>query len=109
MSRTLGDLSTLVSRVSDGYAAKFAIQRNPDWYVLKLQEEVGELVAEYLRVTQRGRRHDASAAEIERALADEAADVLATVLLFARQRGIDLEAALDRKWFPYLPPEDANG
>jgi NTP pyrophosphatase (non-canonical NTP hydrolase) len=33
---------------------------------------------------------------------DEAADVLATVLLFAAKNQIDLEAALERKWFKYL-------
>ena len=31
-----------------------------------------------------------------------AADVLATLLLFAHKNGIDLDAALERKWFQYL-------
>lgn len=31
------------------------------------------------------------------------ADVLAMLLLYARQNGIDLDAALARKWFKYLP------
>ena len=33
---------------------------------------------------------------------DEAADVLAMLMLFARNNGIDLDAALERKWFQYL-------
>ena len=36
------------------------------------------------------------------ALEDVAADVLAMLLLFARNNGIDLDAALERKWFKYL-------
>ena len=40
------------------------------------------------------------------ALENEAADLLATLLVFARHNNIDLDAALERKWFKYLPPSD---
>ncbi|MBE0579292.1 MAG: hypothetical protein IH615_07740 [Devosia sp.] len=71
--------------------------------MLKLQEELGELTAEYLRSSGRGRMKGADADAVRVALEDETADVLAMLLLFARNSGIDLEAALERKWFKYLP------
>tara|TARA_R110002020_G_scaffold6117_2_gene25516 strand:- start:364 stop:681 length:318 start_codon:yes stop_codon:yes gene_type:complete len=105
MSRDLAALSDLVARVSDIYAQRHDINRDADWYLLKLQEELGELTAEYLKLSGRGRLKDAGPAAIRGALEDETADVLAMVLLFARDRGIDLEAALQRKWFSHLSPE----
>jgi NTP pyrophosphatase (non-canonical NTP hydrolase) len=94
----LAELAEKVVRVSDIYAERCDIKRDDDWYALKLTEEAGELVAEYLRATERGRKRD-DAAE---SLADEAADLFAQVLLFCRHNGIDIESALDRKWFKYL-------
>lgn len=106
MSADLKRLTELVSQVSDTYAQKCDIQRDDDWYVLKLQEELGELVAEHLRATGRGRMKGMSGEDVKTALANEAADVLAHLLLFAKARDIDLEQALARKWFSYLPEAD---
>lgn len=102
MNRSLAELSALVAEVSDTYAGRNGIARDDDWYVLKLQEELGELVAEYLRSTGRGRMKGADGPAVRAALEDETADALATLLLFAWRHGIDLEAALERKWFQYL-------
>jgi NTP pyrophosphatase (non-canonical NTP hydrolase) len=102
MSRSIAELGGLVAKVSDIYAERNGIAREDDWYALKLQEELGELTAEYLRSSGRGRLKGANAAQRREALEDEAADLLATVLLFARHSGIDLEKALERKWFKYL-------
>lgn len=102
MTRSLSELSDLVAEVSDIYAARNDIARDADWYLLKVQEELGELVAEYLRSTARGRPKGDNAATIRQQLEDEAADVLAMLLLFARDNHIDLDAALERKWFQYL-------
>ena len=102
MSRSLAELTPLVAEVSDTYATRNDIARDDDWYLLKLQEELGELTAEYLKTTGRGRLKGADSATIRQALEDEAADVLAMLLLFARNNGIDLDAALERKWFRYL-------
>lgn len=103
MSKSLPELSELVAQVSDIYADRNAIARDDDWYIIKLQEELGELTAEYLRATGRGRLKGADTATVRMALADEAADVLAMLLLFARNNEIDLDAALQRKWFSHLP------
>ena len=42
----LRDLSASVLRISDIYAAEHDIDRDRDWALLKLQEELGELTAE---------------------------------------------------------------
>jgi NTP pyrophosphatase (non-canonical NTP hydrolase) len=97
-------LSDDVERVSRIYAESCDIRRDDDWFALKLQEEAGELVAEYLRGTGRGRVGDRSPEAIRQSLEDEAADLFAQLLLFARHNKIDLEAALRRKWFAWLEP-----
>ena len=99
---SLAELSDKVERVSQIYAERCNIRRDADWYALKLQEECGELIAEYLRGSGRGRLGERSAAQIEAAQAAEAADLFAQLLLFCRHNGIDLEAALEKKWFSYL-------
>jgi NTP pyrophosphatase (non-canonical NTP hydrolase) len=101
---SLTELGDRVEAVSDIYAARCNIRRDADWYALKLQEEAGELVAEYLRSTGRGRVAETSTPSVRAALEDEAADLFAQLILFCRNNSIDLEAALQRKWFRYLDP-----
>ena len=103
MSRSLSELGDLVARVSDIYAERNDIARDDDWYILKLTEELGELTAEHLKSTGRGRLKGATQKMVQQAKEDEAADVLAMLLLIARQNHIDLDAALERKWFSHLP------
>jgi NTP pyrophosphatase (non-canonical NTP hydrolase) len=98
---TLAKVTEKLDRVSAVYAERYGIRRDSDWHALKLQEELGEMIAEYLRVTSRSRPR---AETDSNALADEAADVLGHLLLFASTNGIDIEAALERKWFRYLGP-----
>lgn len=99
----LSELSERVAAVSDIYAARCDIRRDDDWYLLKLQEELGELTAEALRASGRARRRDESPEEQRMALEAEAADLFAQLLLFCRHHDIDISAALERKWFRYLP------
>ena len=103
---TLSDLAEKAERVSTLYAQRCGIRRDDDWFALKLQEEAGELVAEYLRSTGRGRMHGETEAQLSSNLADEAADLLAQLLLFCRHNGVNLEAALERKWFGHLKADD---
>ena len=95
----LSDLTADVLRISDIYAAEHGIDRDRDWAILKLQEELGELTAEHLRLSGRARgTPDAQA------LGDEAADVLGMLLIYCDRAGIDLEAAMSRKWLAWLTP-----
>ena len=105
MSASLKELAERLARVSDIYAARNNIVRDDDWYALKIEEEAGELVAEHLRLTGRGRIGSRQEAAIREARDDEAVDLLAMVILYCRENNIDVEAALKRKWFKHLEPE----
>ncbi|QYF88294.1 phosphoribosyl-ATP pyrophosphohydrolase [Brevundimonas sp. PAMC22021] len=97
---TLERLSADVSRISDIYAAEHGIERDRDWAMLKLQEELGELTAEHLRLSGRARGQGNP-----EALGDEAADVLGMLLIYCARSGVDLEAAMQRKWLSWLEPQ----
>ena len=96
----LRDLSASVLRISEIYAAEHDIDRDRDWALLKLQEELGELTAEHLRLTSRAR-----GAPDALALGDEAADVLGMLLIYCARADIDLEQAMQRKWLKWLEPQ----
>ena len=93
----LSDLTASVLRISDIYAREHAIERDRDWALLKLQEELGELTAEHLRMSGRAR----GAADAGK-LGDEAADVLGMLLIYCDRAGVDLEQAMQRKWLSWL-------
>lgn len=96
----LNDLTQRIAEVGELYASRFGIQRNGDWYLLKLQEEIGELCAAWLAVTKRTRpKTDDGAPRTN--LENEIADVLAHTLLLAATQSIDVEQALKRKWLCY--------
>ncbi|MFC5343551.1 phosphoribosyl-ATP pyrophosphohydrolase [Brevundimonas staleyi] len=97
---TLSDLSASVARISDIYAREHGIDRSGDWAILKLQEELGELTAEHLRVSGRARGE-----ADPKALADEAADVLGMLLIYCDRAGIDIEQAMQDKWLHWLEPK----
>ena len=86
-----------VLRISDIYAREHQIDRDRDWALLKLQEELGELTAEHLRLSGRAR-----GAPDVRALGDEAADVMGMLLIYCDRAGVDIEAAMRRKWLKWL-------
>jgi len=47
-TKSLSQLSHELEQASQLYAEKFNIERDATWFVLKLQEEVGELTQSYL-------------------------------------------------------------
>ena len=94
----LNDLAEKFERASRHYADANGIERDADWFLLKLQEEIGELTQAWNRLSGRGRRKDRSDEELARDLADEAADVFGHILLFAHRNDLDLSAAIKRKW-----------
>lgn len=86
-----------ILRISDIYAREHGIDRSGDWAILKLQEELGELTAEHLRVSGRARGE-----ADPKALADEAADVMGMLLIYCDRAGINLEQAMQDKWLHWL-------
>ena len=99
------DLDTLTNQletISSGYAQEFGIERTPDWFLLKLTEELGELIQSYLKYVGQARVNGVSQAELKRDLEDELADVLGMTLLVANNHNIDLQDTISRKWLKYL-------
>ena len=94
------DLQDAVLRISDIYAREHSIDRDRDWALLKLQEELGELTQEHLRLTSRAR-----GVANPQAQADEAADVLGMLLIYCHRANIDIEDAMQRKWLKWLKPQ----
>lgn len=101
-------LKTLIAQfeaASARYAEVHGMVRDPDWFVLKLQEEMGELSQAWNRATGRGRKKGRTDEDLSRDLADETADLLGHVLLFAHTNRLDLAAAIERKWL-FRPEEE---
>lgn len=94
---TLAELSDAVGEIGEIYAGKYGIERGDDWFLIKLQEELGELAQAHLKLSGRGR-----GTVPDQARADEAADVLCQLLLYCRHFGIDPEAAVRKKWLSWL-------
>ncbi|WP_119308152.1 hypothetical protein [Cohaesibacter haloalkalitolerans] len=101
-SETLSSLGDKIAQVSDIYAERFAIERDDLWHLCKLSEELGELHSAFLSLSGRGRDRGKSKAELEQAVEQELADLFAHLLLFAKHRNINIEQALQTKWFRYL-------
>ncbi len=94
----LSQLMQQFELASEKYARANDIERDPDWFLLKLQEEVGEVTQAWNRLSGRGRSKGKSREEMRQDLSDETADLLGHVLLLAHSSGLDLEASIKRKW-----------
>lgn len=97
----LKKLTDRLERIIEGYQKEYGIETTPDWYVMKLQEEAGELTAAHLRLTGRARPKKRTRKELRANLEEEISDVIAMALLFARSRDIDVETCFRKKWFKY--------
>lgn len=80
----------------------YGINADPDYFLLKIQEELGELVAAHLKLTQRARLKESNQELLEKNLREEIADVLAMTILFSKSKGLHFEDLLTEKWFKYL-------
>ena len=94
----LTDLSNKFEQASARYAEMNGIVRDGDWFLLKLAEEAGELLQVANRLSGRSRAKGMSEEDMKSLLADETADLLGHILLFARHHGLPLEEAIQRKW-----------
>lgn len=93
-----------VEEVSAFYAERHDIERTDDWFVLKLGEEVGELMQAYLARAGQTRDKGRSSSQLEDDFRDELADVLAQVLLISKRCDVDLDDAVAKKWLVWKRP-----
>lgn len=104
----LRSLAAQFERASARYAELNGIKRDRDWFVLKMHEEIGELTQVWNKLHGRARHKGRSEAELRQDLADEAADLFGHIILFTDQNGLDLHAAIKRKW-QFYPWDKADG
>lgn len=102
----LDELATRIDGISARYAQIHGVDRSPDWALLKLTEEVGELVQAHLTATGQSKDRGLGAEEQRRKVAAELGDVIGMCLVFASQAGIDAEAAVAETWLPHERPQD---
>lgn len=95
---TIKELSEEIENVSKGYTEKFGIKRDANWFILKLQEELGELTQSYLMLSGSARTKGKSKKELQVDFNKEVADVFCHILLLAKYYDIDLGKEIERKW-----------
>ncbi len=91
-----------VVQVSDDYTKEIWIERTPDWYMLKLQEELWELTQAYLGKGIEKDKKWLSSQQSRDQFEAELADVFWHIILLAHSENVNIEAALQKKWFKYL-------
>lgn len=99
----INDLTVDLEKISISYAQEYNIERTPDWFILKLTEELGEMTQSYLNYQGQSRKKSKTKTTFRAEFADEIADVLCMALLVAKHHDIDVEQAIVRKWLKYLP------
>ncbi|TCO35429.1 hypothetical protein EV652_101309 [Kribbella steppae] len=97
----ISELSERLEKLSVRYGEFLGFERDPDWFLLKLQEEMGELTQAYLQHTGRARAKGLSPAQIRDTFHQEFADVFCQLLLLARQHDVDLPGEIDKKWLAH--------
>ena len=95
-------LSEQAEQISKEYVQHNNIERTDDWFVLKLQEEMGELTQKYLMWKGQARQKGLSKDEIFEKLGWEIADVMGHILLLANNLEIDIEEVMEKKWLKWL-------
>lgn len=91
-------LTDEVEKTSLIYTKKFGIKRDSDWFILKLQEELGELIQSYLMMIGQARKKDKTKEELIKDFHSEVADVFSHVLLLAKHHNVNLEKEVEEKW-----------
>ena len=103
MSQDFKEVTKKAKKIMEMYQEEFPdVKVDKDYYPLKITEEWGECLQTYLMLTDRGRQKGKTKEEIKDMFSDEIADIFGFLLLFADSEGIDLEQALEKKWFKRL-------
>lgn len=96
------DFNELQQRVTSNFSKSLerdAIKTNNDYFLVKIGEEVGELMQAYLVYTKQCRPEKYLAdEEAKKALAKELADVVGLAFMIAKVLGVDLQEAIEKKW-----------
>jgi hypothetical protein len=96
---TLDDAADHCEAAFAAYASRNNIRRDEPFYIMKMQEELGELTRHYLEMTGR----EAPSGEQRREFEGDCASLVGNALILAKRFGVDLPARLKEK-FPLTPP-----
>lgn len=99
-------LADQAKQVTSQYCKKFNIEENNEWYLLKLQEELGELAQSYLQLSGKTRTKEYNMDELKNQFEAEVVDLLCVTLALAKKNNIDLEKVIEEKWLQWLPREE---
>lgn len=80
------------------FAKKFQINRDDEFYFLKMQEELGELSRSFLELRGSERKSESSIDELKNKFAGDIASLVGNALILAHHFDIDLEATIKRKF-----------
>lgn len=101
MTENVKELTETLERISSEYAAKFSLERDKTWFMLKLQEEVGELTQAFIAMTGGSRPKGKTPEQVQEDLAAEVAVVYCHILLLAHHLDIDIATAVEEKWLQW--------
>ncbi len=90
-----------IEAISKAYVSQFNIEPDDDWYILKLQEELGELIQAYLMMVGQARQKGKTKKEITESFNKEVADVFAHTLLLAKHFKVNLPHEIKGKWLSW--------
>ncbi|AIQ66039.1 hypothetical protein D3C81_134700 [compost metagenome] len=98
----LQDAAEQVSRVTRSYCSKIDVEPSNEWFLLKIQEELGELVQCYLELNHKSRARGKTETELRDNFEAELADVLGLVLSMGKHNDMDMDQAIYNKWLKWL-------
>lgn len=94
----LKQASVLCEKAWSQYAAKFQINRDDVFYLLKMQEELGELTRIFLELRGSEKKRSASSEELKKKFAADIAVLVGNALILAHHFDVDLEANIKAKF-----------
>lgn len=80
------------------YAEKFQIRRDDEFYLLKMQEELGELARSFLELRGSEKKRKSSVEELKKKFAADVAVLIGNALILAHHFDVDVEANIREKF-----------
>jgi hypothetical protein len=94
----LKEASLLCEKAWSQYAEKFQIKRDDVFYLLKMQEELGELTRIYLELRGSEKKRNPNIDELKKKFAADIAVLVGNALILAHHFDVDLEANIKAKF-----------
>jgi NTP pyrophosphatase (non-canonical NTP hydrolase) len=80
------------------YAEKFQIHRDDEFYLFKMQEELGELTRSFLELRGSEKKRKTAMKELKKKFAFDIASLVGNALILALYFDVDLEATIKTKF-----------